>query len=128
MNSIAIKIFCIVRSTVTSIPSEIIRSNRNVTMPPSIHNPTFWLFLFVCANITNCWDINHVLKTPHQFADINLSRITRNSENETLIWMEYEFNTGAGNREGTVQDIILFGPRITLNINTDDSFLSFQSS
>ncbi|XP_076477923.1 female sterile (1) Nasrat isoform X2 [Bombus vancouverensis nearcticus] len=68
-------------------------------MPPSIHNPTFWLFLFVCANIANCWDINHVLKIPHQFADINLSRITRNSENETLIWMEYEFNTGAGNRE-----------------------------
>ena len=42
--------------------------------------------------------------------------------------MEYEFNTGAGNREGTVQDIILFEPRITLNINIDDSFLSFQSS
>lgn len=84
-------------------------------MFPSIRSyfdKTFWLFLFLCANVATCWNIDRASETLDQLAGIHLPRVLRNSEDESLIWMEYEFDTGAGNREGIVQNNVLLVLRI----------------
>lgn len=58
-------------------------------MSPSIRSSnTICLFLFLCATVI-CQDVEHTSEIPQDFED----------ESES-IWMEYEFGTGAGNREG----------------------------
>lgn len=65
-------------------------------MSPSIRSSnTICLFLFLCATVTICQDVEHTSEIPQDFED----------ESES-IWMEYEFGTGAGNREGIVQNIV----------------------
>ncbi|CAD1475888.1 unnamed protein product, partial [Heterotrigona itama] len=100
-----IKIFCIlrsIRSTATELFPGAVRLDHNVRMAPSIRSyfgKTFCLLLFLCANVATCWSTDPVSKTLDQLADTQLPRVLRNSEDESLIWMEYEFGTGAGNRE-----------------------------
>ncbi|XP_043789658.1 uncharacterized protein LOC122713359 [Apis laboriosa] len=56
-------------------------------MSSSIRSNAIWLFLFLCATVTICQDVEQT------------SEIPEDSEDESSIWMEYEFGTGAGNRE-----------------------------
>ncbi|XP_017762651.1 PREDICTED: uncharacterized protein LOC108552551 [Eufriesea mexicana] len=71
-------------------------------MSPSIRSPTILLFLLLYANNTICWNILETSEILDQLQDIDLSRNRRNSEDESPIWMEYEFGTGVGNREDLV--------------------------
>ncbi|KOC67832.1 hypothetical protein WH47_12162 [Habropoda laboriosa] len=59
------------------------------------------LFLLFYVNIVNSSFIENVSENLHQFLDIDSSRVRRDTEMES-IWMEYKFNTGAGNREELV--------------------------
>lgn len=108
VNLIPIKIFCVQCSNVTSTISVIVRSNRGVEMSPAIRSPTILLFFLLYAYNAICRNILEPSEILDQFPDNDLSRSRRNSEDESPIWMEYEFGTGAGNREGIIQDIISF--------------------
>lgn len=55
----------------------------------SIRSNTICLFLFLCATVTICQDVEQTSE-----------EIPEDSDDESSIWMEYEFGTGAGNREG----------------------------
>lgn len=62
---------------------------RNYTGEMSIRSNTICLFLFLCATVTICQDVEQTSE-----------EIPEDSDDESSIWMEYEFGTGAGNREG----------------------------
>ncbi|XP_076763161.1 female sterile (1) Nasrat [Xylocopa sonorina] len=67
-----------------------------------IRGATNLLCLFLCVNVTIGWNVDEVSKTLDQFLEINsqqILRAPRSSEDASTIWMEYEFNSGAGNRE-----------------------------
>lgn len=66
-------------------------------MSLSNRSNTIWLFLFLCATVTICQDVEQTLEIPED------------SEDESTIWMEYEFGTGAGNREGIILLYIYIG-------------------
>ncbi|CAK9817947.1 hypothetical protein ANTQUA_LOCUS9611 [Anthophora quadrimaculata] len=59
------------------------------------------LFLLFHANIVNSLYVENVSKNLHEYLDVDLLRVPRDTGTET-IWMDYEFNTGAGNREELV--------------------------
>lgn len=93
-SSVTIKIFCIEYLNVANTKSKIIRTNCTGEMSSSIRSNAIWLFLFLCATVTICQDVEQT------------SEIPEDSEDESSIWMEYEFGTGAGNREGIVRNIV----------------------
>ncbi|XP_017877319.1 uncharacterized protein LOC108623376 [Ceratina calcarata] len=66
-------------------------------MNRSIQVSTILLFIFlISVKYTICLDVEKLIE------EIVSSRIKRDVEDVSNIWMEYEFNTGAGNREELV--------------------------
>lgn len=60
-----------------------------------------FLFLWIFVNNAKCQDIEEMSKTLDEIlVNTRSFRRPRNYEDASLIWQEYEFGTGAGNREG----------------------------
>ncbi|CAL7939823.1 unnamed protein product [Xylocopa violacea] len=97
-----------------------------------IRSVTNLLCLFLCVNVTIGWNVDEVSKTLDQFVETNsqqILRAPRDSEDASTIWMEYEFNTGAGNREELiVTDISVHEfPRLP-SIGTNWQFLDVNGT
>jgi len=61
----------------------------------------YFLFLSIFVNNAKCQDIEEMSKTLDKILGNTRSfRRPRNHEDTSSIWQEYEFGTGAGNREG----------------------------
>lgn len=68
-----------------------------------------FLFLWIFVNNVKCQDIEEMSKTLDEIlVNTRSFRRPRNHEDPSLIWQEYEFGTGAGNREGDLLLNILF--------------------
>ncbi|XP_076237942.1 female sterile (1) Nasrat [Calliopsis andreniformis] len=59
-------------------------------------------FFFFCGILASCEDLEEAIKKLDHFKDIKYLRTPRDSQEYSSIWLEYEFNTGAGNREELV--------------------------
>nr|XP_031838334.1 uncharacterized protein LOC116429477 [Nomia melanderi] len=63
---------------------------------------SIFLFIFFSGVVTNCSDLEEAVKNLRQLVNTKSSRVTRDSEDISTIWLDYEFNSGAGNREELV--------------------------
>nr|XP_034171205.1 uncharacterized protein LOC117600218 [Osmia lignaria] len=66
-------------------------------MSPSISR--IFLFLFLRLIVTRSLNVEESSKTADQLLEDSLKRFPRDSMDVSPIWMEYEFNSGVGNRE-----------------------------
>ncbi|XP_053973610.1 uncharacterized protein LOC128873789 [Hylaeus volcanicus] len=71
-------------------------------MSSSVGSSTIFLFFLIFASVTKCWDLDEAEKKLDQLVGGKSLRSPRNSKDVSPIWMDYEFNTGAGNREELV--------------------------
>ncbi|XP_076299870.1 female sterile (1) Nasrat [Lasioglossum baleicum] len=65
-------------------------------------NCSIVLLIFVSASVIKCSDLDESIKNLHQLLHTKSQRVQRDSEDDSSIWLDYEFNTGAGNREEVV--------------------------
>ncbi|KAL6423512.1 hypothetical protein ACFW04_010230 [Cataglyphis niger] len=87
-----------------------------------------FLFLWIFVNNSKCQDIEEMSKTLDKIlVNTRSFRRPRNHEDATSIWQEYEFGTGAGNREEIiVTNISLHKFNMPDNVNWQ--FLQTQTS
>ncbi|XP_076659708.1 female sterile (1) Nasrat [Halictus rubicundus] len=71
-------------------------------MSPLSFSCSIVLLIVVSANVINCSDLDETIKNLHQLLNTKSQRVPRDSEEVSSIWFDYEFNTGAGNREEVV--------------------------
>ncbi|XP_076621665.1 female sterile (1) Nasrat [Colletes latitarsis] len=71
-------------------------------MSSSIRSSSIFLFFFVCASVSKPWNLEEAAEKLGKVSDTKSLRISRDSEDVLPIWLDYEFNTGAGNREELV--------------------------
>ncbi|XP_029168323.1 uncharacterized protein LOC114938508 isoform X3 [Nylanderia fulva] len=86
-----------------------------------------FLFLWIFVTNVKCQDIEEMSKTLDEIlVNTRSFRRPRNHEDSSLIWQEYEFGTGAGNREVIVTNISLYG--FNLPDNIDWKFFQIETS
>lgn len=73
-----------------------------------IRSSAIFLF-FLFASVISCWDLEDAAAKLDHLQDIKFLRFPRDSDDESSIWLDYEFNTGAGNREGDYYFIKVVG-------------------
>lgn len=72
-------------------------------MLPSKDLAVCFLILWISVNNAKCQDLKEISKTLDEMLVNSRSfRRARDHEDASPIWQEYEFGTGAGNREGEV--------------------------